>query len=150
MYYRSLESSRTKTPLPSHYGGSTFRADGTFAQIPVRREYDLHPRGTYGQDVTPPEEDEVTRHSGESASEEEEVASSDISVTERGEHDPRKEEEGERMDEQEGDFFSRLLDGILPGVREDDLLLILLILLLSREKGNEDALVLLAFLLFAK
>ncbi len=151
MYSRSLDSRRISTALPSHYGGSAFRADGTPTPIPVKREYDLHPKSADSHDPRPPERSDKSALppqdiEAETPIEAEPPEGGDTGVS--MEASPSVPKADEKKDE--GAFLSRLLDGILPGVREDDLLLLLLILLLSREKGNEDALVLLAYLLLAK
>ena len=151
MYSRSLDNRRTPTALPSHYGGSAFRADGTPTPIPVKREYDLHPKSADSRDPRPPERSDKPALppqdiEAETPIEAESLKGGDTDVSiEASPSVPKADKEKD-----DGAFLSRLLDGILPGVREDDLLLLLLILLLSREKGNEDALVLLAYLLLAK
>lgn len=154
MYSRSLDNRRVQATLPTHYGGSAFRSDGTPTPIPVIREHDLHPRGMTDDrnaaslaetmEATTPPSDEIGNEPQENIILETRDDAFSVNAPSASKRDREKKEE------KEGAFLPRLLDGMLPGVREDDLLLLLLILLLSREEGNEDVLVLLAFLLFAK
>ncbi len=137
MYYRSPERPHISTPLPLHYSGNAFHPDGTPAAIPVRRESEIPLREqteeVYEQDVPPVKEEELT-------------------FDKKTPDFKSKNEEKEECDRKKDDhipFLSRLLGGILPDVREDDLLLLLLLFLLSREDGNEEVLLLLALLLFS-
>ena len=142
MYSRSLDPRRVPTSLPSHYGGIAFRSDGTPASVPVKRDREIHgpidaapndaPLESPVSDEVPPEPEYVP------------------TVKNTGGDPPTDASGTQKQSEASPPFLSRLLGGILPGIREDDLLLLLLILLLSREEGNEDILLLLAFLLLAK
>ena len=151
MYSRNLDPRRSPQVLPHHYGGSAFRADGTPTPIPVQRDPEAH-------FAAPPREE--TAHTSEEqrlsiedpphgSDEQSAEAFSPMDASDFYEEKTTSEAPGNSSDGN-APFLSRLMGGLLPGLRDDDLLLLLLILLLSREEGNEDALLLLALLLFGK
>lgn len=159
MYSRSLDPRRIGSPLPSHYSGSAFRSDGTPTPIPVRREHDGALRHAVPEEEHAAPSAREPRNPEEGAEHERaEAAALPALPTDTGESDPsippptesptRSERSLPPEEHEDAPFLSRLFSGILPGIREDDILLLLLILLLSREKGSEDAVLLLAFLLF--
>jgi len=163
MYSRSLDPRRISSPLPSHYGGSAFRSDGTPTSIPVRREHDASMRRP-NSDREPPtsieaedtDSDEGLDNTNDIVETIEEAPPHSKEPNPDASPSPRKgvpdslpvTEKCE--DDHDAPFLTRLLGGFLPGIRDDDILLILLIFLLSREHGNEDVILLLAFLLFGK
>ena len=159
MYSRSLDPRRIGSPLPSHYSGSAFRSDGTPTPIPVRREHDGAVRHAVPEEEHAAPSAREPRNSEEGAEHERaeatalpalpaDMGKSDPGIPQSAEMPPRPERSLPPEEHEDAPFLSRLFSGILPGIREDDILLLLLILLLSREKGSEDAVLLLAFLLF--
>ena len=137
MYSRSLDPRRAASPLPAHYSGSAFRSDGTPTPIPVRREPD---RQREAREIPETESQNSTR---------EETLLPALSEAKEPSSPPEKADETAKGSDDEP-FVSRLLHGVLPGIREDDLLLVLLILLLAGEEDSGDALLLLAVLLLGK
>ena len=136
MYYRSQEGRRPPSPLPLHYSGSAFRSDGTPVEIPVRRESEIPLR----ENIAAEKKEEPTVKDNDSA-----FTPLDIPVEKDTDRDAVLVEPTSKAN---SSFLTRLLGGILPGIRQDDLLLLLLLLLLSREEGNEEMILLLAVLLF--
>ena len=151
MYSRSLDPRRVPQTLPNHYGGSAFRSDGTPTPIPVKREYSLQ--------SDPPRKNDAPSTEAVKALPREETEDTDVLLSDP-EEEPTEADSvlhaedalpvSALKEDSDGSFLSRTLGALFPELRTDDLILLLLMLLLSREKGNEDVLLILAVLLFGK